>query len=183
MLREKIHKGEVQIFFVIFIAALARLFPHPPNLSAFMGASLFALSFRNNFWQNISFIFLALILSDSLLGYYYVWPAVYLSYFLIFSAAHRAFQKRFTSKIKGVSRTFGVVLGSSLGFYILTNLAEWWASPFYPKTAAALALSYKLGLPFFRNALLSDLATFAILVAASWALRLRAIKKASLASH
>ena len=48
-------------------------------------------------------------------------------------------------------------LGSSVGFFVVSNFAVWLAGMMYPLTAGGLAACYVAGLPFFRNALLSDM--------------------------
>ncbi len=48
-------------------------------------------------------------------------------------------------------------LGASVGFFVISNFAVWLAGTMYPMTASGLATCFVAGVPFFRNALLSDL--------------------------
>ena len=48
-------------------------------------------------------------------------------------------------------------LAGSLSFFVVSNFAVWAVWNMYPKTAGGLATCYVAGLPFFRNAVVSDL--------------------------
>lgn len=48
-------------------------------------------------------------------------------------------------------------LAGSVSFFLLSNFAVWAVWSMYPKTASGLAACYVAGLPFFRNAVVSDL--------------------------
>jgi len=48
-------------------------------------------------------------------------------------------------------------LAGSVSFFLLSNFAVWAVWSMYPKTASGLATCYVAGLPFFRNAVVSDL--------------------------
>jgi len=73
-------------------------------------------------------------------------------------------------------RVGGAALGSSVGFFLVSNFAVWAAWEMYPKTLAGLGACYVAALPFFRNALVGDLAWTAVffgapLLAAQFGLR------------
>lgn len=140
----------------LILAAALRITPHPPNVSAFMAMALLAIP-RLPKWGLI-LAFLSLGLSDFFIGYYFVLPWVYLSYAIIFGAMYLL-----RHQIQSFGQRLGLVFLASVFFFLATNLAEWWESPFYPKTGAGLQLCFTLALPFFRNALLSDLGFYAAL--------------------
>jgi uncharacterized protein DUF6580 len=48
-------------------------------------------------------------------------------------------------------------LAASVSFFLVSNFAVWAVWSMYPKTATGLAACYVAGLPFFRNAVVSDL--------------------------
>ena len=48
-------------------------------------------------------------------------------------------------------------LAASVSFFVISNFAVWAVWNMYPKTASGLAMCYVAGLPFFRNAVVSDL--------------------------
>ena len=51
--------------------------------------------------------------------------------------------------------TNGTILGSSLLFFLVTNLGVWYLG--YPNTLAGLVSCYTLALPFFVNTIIGDL--------------------------
>jgi hypothetical protein len=61
--------------------------------------------------------------------------------------------------IKGFSplRIGATALTGSITFFLVSNFAVWMVWQMYPKTLAGLAACYVAGLPFFRNAVASDL--------------------------
>ena len=61
--------------------------------------------------------------------------------------------------IKGFSTLrIGVsTLAGSVSFFLISNLAVWMVWQMYPKTPNGLLACYVAGLPFFRNAVISDL--------------------------
>ena len=54
--------------------------------------------------------------------------------------------------------------GSSIVFFILSNLGVWAMSPLYPKTVAGFLACYTMAIPFFHNTVL---ATTTVVVGAS----------------
>ena len=61
--------------------------------------------------------------------------------------------------IKGFSplRIGATTLIGSVSFFLVSNFAVWTVWQMYPKTLAGLMTCYVAGLPFFRNAVISDL--------------------------
>ena len=61
--------------------------------------------------------------------------------------------------IKGFSplRIGASTLIGSVSFFLISNFSVWLAYTMYPKTLNGLAACYVAGIPFFRNALASDL--------------------------
>lgn len=67
---------------------------------------------------------------------------------------------------------FGVLVGSGVAFYVVTNTGAWLMNPAYPRGLEGLWMSLTTGLPgfppswvFFRNALVSDVLFGALLLA------------------
>jgi hypothetical protein len=54
-------------------------------------------------------------------------------------------------------RIGGAALASSLGFFVVSNLAVWASWNMYPKTLGGLATCYVMAIPFYRTALACDL--------------------------
>ncbi len=60
-------------------------------------------------------------------------------------------------------RLAGAALGTSVSFFLVSNLAVWAVWNMYPKTLAGLATCYTAGLPFFRNEIAGDLLFTAVM--------------------
>jgi len=90
-----------------------------------------------------------MIVSDFFLGFHNTILFVYFSFFITVIIG---------SRIKNNSRSilFGSLLSSVL-FFLITNFGVWLTSSMYSKSTYGLIQSYLMGLPFFRNTILSDL--------------------------
>lgn len=149
---------------LIGIGLAGRLLPHLPNATP-VTALIFAGAFF--FGRNISLLlpFAVLLLSDLIIGLYdpLIMLSVYGSFTLIAALSWLA-RKRPSILSVGYS-----VIGSSLLFYLSTNAAVWWFSPWYEKSFAGLLYSYELGLPFLRNMMLGDLIYTPLILGAMYA--------------
>jgi Family of unknown function (DUF6580) len=56
-----------------------------------------------------------------------------------------------------VLRIGAATLGASVSFFVISNFAVWAVWNMYPKNLGGLMTCYVAGLPFFRNAVVSDL--------------------------
>ena len=65
-----------------------------------------------------------------------------------------------------VARVAGASLAGSITFFVTSNFAVWAVWNMYPKTLAGLGACYVAALPFFRNAVVGDLAFTAVLFGA-----------------
>jgi hypothetical protein len=58
----------------------------------------------------------------------------------------------------GFWRVVAAALGSSVSFFLVSNLTSWAAMPqVYPRSFNGILMSYAAGIPFFRNTVESDL--------------------------
>lgn len=140
---------------VPYVPALENL-PHLPNFTPVAAIALFSGFYLNKRYSILVAVG-AMIISDAIIGFYnpYVMGAVYGSFILtgilgIWLRNHRQ-----------VGNLVIAALLSSITFYLVTNFAVW-AFPgsfvMYPKTLQGLLDCYIMGLPFFRNTVLGDLA-------------------------
>jgi hypothetical protein len=60
-------------------------------------------------------------------------------------------------------------LGGSCVFFLITNFGVWADGALYPRTVEGLATCYAAAVPFFRNAVLGDVA-YATILFGAWAL-------------
>lgn len=146
------------ILAIILFAALARLLPHPPNVTPLAAMALFAGSYLAD--RRLAFVvpFVALFLSDLLLGFHATMPFVYAGFVLTVLLGMKVIGSR-----RGAMRVGAATVASSLVFYAITNFGVWATQTLYPHTVEGLVAAYVAGLPFLRNALAGDLFFVAVI--------------------
>ena len=144
-----ISKNKVLVSLIV-LAVLTRLIPHPPNIAPITGIALFGGSRFNNKWIGFGLPLLCMFISDLFLGFSSITMFVYLSFMMISYIG-----------INSKTITNGTILGSSLLFFLLTNLGVFLLG--YPHTIQGLITCYTLALPFFGYSLISTL-LFSVLI-------------------
>jgi hypothetical protein len=140
------------ILLLMLASATFRLLPHPANFAPITALVIF-VSARWGMRRGVLALMGVMAFSDVMLGTYdlKLMAVVYGS----FAAA--ALIGNWVGKNISTRRVILGSLASSTFFYLTTNFAVWAFSPWYARTAAGLAESYVLAVPFFRNALFGDL--------------------------
>lgn len=130
---------------LIFLALLTRFLPHPPNFNAINAIALFSASVLGGRRVALATVFLAMLLSDFVLGVHSQMVFVYASLAL--------------TAVLGSSRlpVYFTAPASSLLFFVVVNFGVWLWDGLYPQTAAGLAMCYIAALPFYANQLFGDL--------------------------
>jgi hypothetical protein len=141
----------VALLSAILIAAVLRLVPHPPNFTPIGAMALFSGAFFGRRWLAFAAPLAAMILSDSVLGFYSGFWITYLAVALIVLVGWLAL-----SKVSPL-RVGGAAVASSVTFFLVSNFGTWALSGMYPHTAAGLAACYVAAIPFFQNTLAGDL--------------------------
>jgi hypothetical protein len=136
---------------LILAAAFTRLIPHYPNFTAVGAIALFGGTYLPN--KKLAFIvpFVAMLLTDLIIGFHPTMWAVYLSFGLIVLIGLQI------SKNKKVTNILFATISSSLLFFIITNFAQWLSDPFYDKSGAGLVQCFTMAIPFFGYTALGDL--------------------------
>jgi hypothetical protein len=136
---------------LIIAAAFTRLIPHYPNFTAVGAIALFGGAYLPN--KKLAFIipFIAMLLTDLIIGFHPTMWAVYLSFGLIVLIGLQI------AKNKKVTNILFATISASLLFFIITNFAQWLSDPFYVKTGAGLAQCFTMAIPFFGYTALGDL--------------------------
>ena len=142
---------------LILAAAFTRLIPHYPNFTAVGAIALFGGTYLPNKKLAFAVPFIAMLLTDLIIGFHHTMWAVYLSFGLI------VFIGLQISKNKKVSNILIGAVSSSILFFVITNFAQWISDPFYAKTGAGLAQCYTLAIPFFGYTALGDMFYVAVL--------------------
>lgn len=127
----------------VALAALARIIPHPPNVTPIMALALLAGVHSHNRWVGIGIALSAMFASDIILGFHSGIPVVYacIAATVLFASTLR---KSITLKTLAIAS-----VASSLFFFLITNFAVWFGSGMYPQTLQGLMLCYGAALPFF----------------------------------
>lgn len=144
--------GLIIILALIAVGFVGRLLPHLPNATpiaalAFVGSMFFSRKVALLLPLGVLF------LSDLFVGFYSfgLMLSVYGSFVVI------ALLSWYLNQKKNLIAMGYLVVAGSFSFYLITNAAVWWFTPWYEKSLAGLMLSYELGLPFLRNMLMGDL--------------------------
>jgi hypothetical protein len=142
---------------IIFILATFRLLPHWPNVSPVAAMALFGGAWFAD--KRVAFIipFVALFLSDLVLGLHNSMIFVYAGFALTVVIGFQL-QKRMT-----LTNTAFAVVVSSVVFFLLTNFGAWMTSGLYAKSMSGLMEAYVAGIPFFQNSLLGNLVYAAVI--------------------
>ncbi|GAB3339157.1 hypothetical protein GCM10027299_51880 [Larkinella ripae] len=166
---KRIHIRTVSLATIILLTALSRLLPHPPNFAPIAALALFGAATFDRKWIGLIIPLAAMLVSDLIIGFHGNMAAVYGSFVLIWILGLLMLQKI------TISRVGFVTVLSSILFFLITNFAVWFGSPYYPQTPQGLLACYAAGLAFFNgqsfflNGVIGDL-TFSTVLFGSYAL-------------
>jgi hypothetical protein len=135
---------------VILMGAVARLLPHPANVTPLTAIALLGGSYLSPALA-LTVPLAALFASDLFLGFHGTMPFVYASFILVSALG------LFLKKRRNAQMVAAACLGSSFLFFILTNFGVWMTSGLYAHNASGLINCYTAALPFLRNSALGDL--------------------------
>lgn len=157
--------------FIIAIAVLIRLFPHPANFAPIAAMALFGGAYLNRKYSLI-IVFCTLIVSDYLLLYINPFSSQFINLSKIYSfqslihASTLAVYGSFLAVAligvwlrshKSAKNIIAASLSSSILFFLITNFNFFYAVPLYPKNIDGMFQAYVMAIPFFKNTLLGDL--------------------------
>ena len=164
----RIAAGPLILVALIFIAALTRVIPHPPNFSPIEAVALFGGAyFAKRHWALIVPL-VAMFASDLLLGL--INGGIYWSYFasagylLVYACIALSTVLGFglRGKVSG-GRVLAYSLAGSMLFFVATNFGVWMSGTMYPKNMGGLVAAYVAGIPFFQWTVLGTLFYSALL--------------------
>jgi hypothetical protein len=152
---------------VVLGAAVARLLPHPPNLTPLGALALFTAAHFRSRLAGLVAPLLAMLLGDlgleaaSRLGLLGGWmaggvglhPGMWVVYLAVALVACLGLALRRRRSVPAVACC---TLAGSTVFFLVTNFAWWAGYELYPHTAEGLLLCYAGALPFFGPTLLGD---------------------------
>jgi hypothetical protein len=148
---------------IVFLAAMSRLLPHPPNFAPVCGIALFGAAYYAKRYCAFLIPLAAMWISDLALNnlvykqYFdgFVWffdgaIFTYLAFALIVVLGMFALKK---------VRVINIVLATisaSVIFFAVSNFGVWLSWDMYPHTFNGLVSCYIAGLPFFKNTIAGD---------------------------
>ena len=135
---------------MIGLGACARLLPHPWNFTPILAIALYAGVQFAKLRTGVLATFLALFLSDAIMGLYRGMGWVYAAWLIPLLIG------RVVRRKPGVTAVVLGALCSSVSFFLITNFAVWAGGRLYPRTAAGLAACYVAAIPFYQNQILGD---------------------------
>lgn len=140
-----------EILFLLLIVVISALLPHPANVTPIGALGLFA----GTYMRKPGFLFLpvaAAMFADLVsVGVY----SVLVMFFVYTGHLVSALCGRYLVRDRALSTRLPVaVVAASVGFYLVSNLGNWWA--FQPHTWAGLIECYTLGLPYLARTLLGN---------------------------
>ncbi len=138
---------------LVMLGVVGRLLPHPPNFTPVAAAALFG-GFLIRDWRLALLVpLIIMFISDRFHTIYQPEILVVVYGSLCLPVVLRRFLRSRLTPF----RVAGCALASSLLFYLLTNFAFWWFSPFYSHDLPGLLACYVAGLPFLKYTLAGDL--------------------------
>jgi hypothetical protein len=141
----------------IFVAALTRLLPHPPNFSPVMALALFSGAALRDWRLALLVPLAAMLMADVWLGFHATMAFVYLGMALTVGAGRWLGARR-----RPLPLLVAGMAGASL-FFLVSNAGVWLTQDIYPATGAGLAACYLAALPFFHQTVLATLVYGALL--------------------
>ena len=143
-------------YLFVILAVAVRLMPHPWTFTPVVGSLLFfgARGSRRQMW--IPLLMLAVtdvILTKVYYATYFSWDhyVTWLWYGAILWVGTKLRDHA------SLFRVVGAAIGSSVSFFLLSNLAAWAAyTDMYPRSLHGIMMSYVAALPFFRHATEGD---------------------------
>jgi hypothetical protein len=145
------HSRLLALLSAIFVAAVLRLAPHPPNFTPIGAMALFSGAYVGRRWLAFVAPLAAMVLSDAVLGFYSGFWVTYLAIGLIVLIG------RFALTRISPLRVGGAAIASSVTFFVVSNFGTWALSGMYAHTISGLAACYVAAIPFFQNTLAGDL--------------------------
>jgi len=151
---------------LIFIAALARLIPHPSNVTPIAAMAMVGGAYLSRKYIVFLMPILALYLSDLILNntalraYYpdnegVVWFADYMLWVYGGVAAIVIIASFLLKKIKISNLIVTTILGS-IAFFLISNFGVWLTGSMYTKDLSGLLSCYGMAIPFFKYSILGN---------------------------
>jgi len=150
-------KKEIFPIGLIFVLALAKLIPHPPNFTPIIAVAIMSGYFFKNVYLSFVTLVISLLIADMFLGFYENMIFVYISLLLISFIFYKVSEKI------NFKNLFIYGFAGSVIFFIVSNFGVWatgspgLANIPYERNFSGLVECYILAIPFFPNTYLSTI--------------------------
>jgi len=139
------------LLFLMLVAVLGRVLPHPDNFTPLAAIGLFAGAYLSRQIFLIVPIIAAFVGDVTELGMYNLVIMGFVYAGLVLSSLSGRMVLHNKPKL---TRLPIAILASALGFYLVSNLGPWWV--FYEHSGSGLLNSYLNGLPYLGRSLAGD---------------------------
>ena len=136
---------------IVFVLALSRVLPHPPNFTPILGMAFFAGAVFDKKVLAYCISILAMLVSDLYLGFHAGMPIIYFAICVCILIG-----TFFHSKLNLTTSFLGISAGV-ISFYLISNFAVWYGSGMYASDLNGLITCYIMALPFLQNTFLSSI--------------------------
>jgi hypothetical protein len=152
---------------LVALVVLGRFIPHVANFAPVGAASLMAGYLFRSKWLAVSVPFLGMLVSDFLFAGFYtpeVMAFVYAG--LMLPVLLGAWLRKPSTSQEAIShpkmsrlvKLAGASIGSSMIFFVLSNLGTWMFGGMYALNAAGLSACFLAAIPFYKATFFGDLA-------------------------
>jgi len=153
------------IFFglIAVTVGLRLYFQYLPNFAPVAAVAMFAGYYFTS--RRVAFLvpMISMLITDSIIGSYQPLLMVTVYSLLLVPVLMRSWLRSSfdlssekTSAIQATTGLLGSALIASILFFLGTNVATWWVTPWYPRTLEGLSACVTAGIPFFRYTLAGD---------------------------
>ncbi len=149
---------------LILLSAFSRMIPHPTNFSPLGAIALFGAAHFSKKWQVLIIPIVATWVSDLFIN-----NVIYAVYYPTFTWFYEGFYWQYLSYIiialmamplfKKISKERILIgaLGSTIIFFLISNVGCFVGNSYYPQNFMGLMSCYAAGIPFLKGTLLGDL--------------------------
>lgn len=144
------------VYALLVLGVVARLAPHPWNMTPTMAIALYAGTYLSKRWS----VLLPLLIvgtTDVILSWHdtvpFTWGALALASLLGWWVRQQP----------SAARIAGAGLAGAVLFFLISNFGVWLVGGIYQRTMAGLWTCYVAAIPFFRNAVIGDFFYTAVL--------------------
>ena len=147
----QINKKVILGISIVFVLALSRVLPHPPNFTPILGMAFFAGAVFDRKIYAYCIPIVAMLISDLYLGFHTGMPIIYFAICVCILIG-----TILNSKLNLTTSFLGISAGV-LSFYLISNFAVWYGSGMYSSDLNGIITCYVMALPFLQNTFLSSI--------------------------